>query len=172
MNGARAQIPSPVGLLTLVADEYDRLVELRIASTPMRGAPRRSGANGTRVLSQAASELEEYFDGRRRSFEVPIAQAGTRFELAVWHELLDVGYGETVSYGRLARMVGRPGAARAVGMALRRNPIPIIVPCHRIISANGSLTGYAAGLDAKRFLLELEARGRLPGLEHSRQVDS
>ena len=113
------------------------------------------------LLQQAKRELEEYFTGTRKQFEVALDPAGTPFQHAVWKAISGVGYGETISYGELARRAGAAGRARAAGAATGRNPIGIIVPCHRIVGADGSLTGYAGGLERKRALLALEA-GELP----------
>jgi methylated-DNA-[protein]-cysteine S-methyltransferase len=111
-------------------------------------------------LKQAKRELAEYFAGKRRRFEVPLAPDGTQFQRAVWQAISKVGFGETISYGELARRAGHPGSARAAGAATGRNPIGIIVPCHRVMGSDGSLTGYAGGLARKRALLELEGVGR------------
>jgi methylated-DNA-[protein]-cysteine S-methyltransferase len=113
-----------------------------------------------RVLRQAKRELAEYFAGKRRQFEVALAPEGTPFQRAVWKAISGVAFGQTISYGELARRAGCPGSARAAGAATGRNPIGIIVPCHRIMGANGSLTGYAGGLGRKRALLALEGIGR------------
>ena len=113
-----------------------------------------------RVLRQAKRELAEYFAGKRRQFEVALAPEGTPFQRAVWKAISGVAFGQTISYGELARRAGCPGSARAAGAATGRNPIGIIVPCHRIVGANGSLTGYAGGLGRKRALLALEGVGR------------
>ncbi len=102
-------------------------------------------------------QLDEYFDGARETFEVPLAPSGSPFFLRVWEELRRIPYGETISYGELAHRTDRPSAARAVGLANGRNPISIIVPCHRVIGANGALTGYGGGTERKRRLLELES---------------
>jgi len=110
-----------------------------------------------RVLAQAKRELEEYFAGKRRRFDVPLSPAGTAFQKSVWKAISTIGFGETISYGELARRAGVPGSARAAGAATGRNPIGIIVPCHRVVGADGSLTGYAGGLGRKKALLELEA---------------
>jgi methylated-DNA-[protein]-cysteine S-methyltransferase len=115
---------------------------------------------GTRVLrsplDDVRRELDEYFEGRRREFELPLDLRVAPFHEAVLAELSRVPYGRTDTYGHLASLVGRPKAARAVGTVMNRNPIPIVLPCHRIVGANGSLTGYGGGLDVKRQLLELE----------------
>jgi methylated-DNA-[protein]-cysteine S-methyltransferase len=111
----------------------------------------------TPVLRAAAAQLAEYFAGKRRTFDLPLAPHGTPFQLAVWSALRAIPYGETRNYAELARAIGRPTASRAVGAANGKNPLGIIVPCHRVIGASGALTGYAGGLSAKRWLLELEA---------------
>lgn len=109
------------------------------------------------ALRQAKRELAEYFDGRRKRFAVALAPKGTSFQRSVWKAISSVGFGETISYGELARRAGCAGSARAAGAATGRNPIGIIVPCHRIVGSNGSLTGYAGGLARKRALLALES---------------
>lgn len=109
------------------------------------------------VLVQAKRELSEYFGGKRKRFEVELAPAGTTFQKAVWKAISTVRFGETITYGELARRAGSPASVRAAGAATGRNPIGVIVPCHRIVGSNGSLTGYAGGLDRKRALLALES---------------
>jgi len=109
------------------------------------------------VLLQAKKQLEEYFDGGRKVFDIPLRPAGGEFFRRVWQVMLDdVAFGTTITYGGLGKLVGSPKGARAIGMANNKNPIPIIIPCHRVVGANGSLTGYAFGLDIKQKLLELE----------------
>lgn len=141
-------IESPIGRLKLCADG-DGLCALRFAAAgdAMDAAP---------VLIQAQKELEEYFAGRRTAFSVPLSMHGTPFQTEVWAALRAIPYGETRSYGALAAQIGRPRACRAVGMANHVNPLPIFVPCHRVVGADGRLTGYAGGLDVKKYLLELE----------------
>lgn len=112
------------------------------------------------VLSTAATQLAQYFEGTRSAFDLPLAPTGTDFQRRVWDELLRIPFGERISYGDLARRIGDPGAVRAVGAANGSNPIAIIIPCHRVVGADGSLTGYAGGVDRKRRLLELEAGER------------
>ncbi len=112
----------------------------------------------TAVLDAARSQLDAYFAGRLTSFDLPLAPVGTAFQLAVWRGLSAIGYGETISYGELARRIGAPKAMRAVGLANGRNPISIVVPCHRVIGADGSMTGYGGGVERKVFLLDLERR--------------
>ena len=112
------------------------------------------------ILEQAAREIGEYFEGTRRAFAVPTAAAGTPFQQAVWNALKEIPYGETRTYGEIARRIGHPRASRAVGQANNRNPLPIVVPCHRVIGTSGALTGYAGGLAVKERLLELERTPR------------
>jgi methylated-DNA-[protein]-cysteine S-methyltransferase len=113
------------------------------------------------AFAEVRSQLTEYFDGRRREFDIPLGLVGNEFERRVWDALRRIPYGETVSYGEIAREIGSPSAARAVGLANGRNPIAVIVPCHRVIGADGSLTGFGGGLERKRLLLDLES-GVLP----------
>lgn len=113
----------------------------------------------TGVLADAVRQLEEYFAGVRTEFEVPVELAGTDFQHAAWTVLSQIPHGQTISYAEQARRMGRPTATRAVGAANGRNPVPVIVPCHRVIGANGSLTGFAGGLDVKTWLLAHEQKG-------------
>jgi methylated-DNA-[protein]-cysteine S-methyltransferase len=108
------------------------------------------------VLAACAAQLTAYFAGKRRRFELPLAAQGTPFQQSVWDALADIPYGELRSYGDIARGIGNPAAVRAVGAANGRNPLPIVVPCHRVIGSNGTLTGFAGGLEVKKYLLELE----------------
>lgn len=108
------------------------------------------------LLDEAEKQLNEYFDGKRREFELKLAPIGTDFQLLVWKELQNIGYGKTKSYEDIAHAIGRPKACRAVGMANRSNPISIVIPCHRVIGKNGSLVGYASGIEIKKILLKLE----------------
>ena len=112
--------------------------------------------NETALLKQAINELNEYLDGKRSSFDLPLEPKGTEFQKKVWNALKEIPYGETRSYGEIAKVIGNEKASRAVGMANNKNPIPIIIPCHRVIGANGRLVGYAGGLDIKEKLLEVE----------------
>jgi methylated-DNA-[protein]-cysteine S-methyltransferase len=156
-------VDSPVGQLLLGSDG-DRVTELlferhRDGTDPMlerlRAGCRR---DDDPLLSRVADQLAEYFAGELREFQLPLAPAGSPFQRQVWDELLRIPYGSTVSYGQVAHRLGLPpGASRAVGLANGANPISIIVPCHRVIGADGSLTGYGGGLDRKRFLLDLES---------------
>ncbi len=157
-------IDSPLGPLRLHA-EGDALTGLYLQRQPAPEArePRPPDPSPP-VLARAAAQLAEYFAGARRAFDVPLAPRGTDFQQLVWRELARIPYGETRSYGELARVLGRPSASRAVGAANGKNPISIFVPCHRVIAGSGALTGYAGGLDAKRWLLAHEARAHAPGL--------
>jgi methylated-DNA-[protein]-cysteine S-methyltransferase len=143
---------SPVGPLRLVASPEALL------AIELPGHDQKTAAAGSRhpLLQRARAQLLEYFAGRRRTFELPLAPNGTEFQQAVWRELQAIPFGETRSYTDLARRLGRPGAARAVGAANGQNPIPIVLPCHRVVGADGSLTGYAGGLAMKRWLLAHE----------------
>jgi methylated-DNA-[protein]-cysteine S-methyltransferase len=152
---------SPIGELLLVGDG-DTLSGLYMqdGSKPRRIAP--DWTESPAPFADVRTQLEEYFAGERTTFDVSLAPEGALFEREVWHALEEIPYGETVSYGEIARRVGQPTAARAVGTANGRNPIAVIVPCHRVIGADGSLTGYGGGLERKRLLLELErGQGRL-----------
>jgi methylated-DNA-[protein]-cysteine S-methyltransferase len=154
-------IESPIGELLLVGDGGTlHGLYMQDGRKPMKIAP--GWAPATAPFADVKTQLEEYFAGARTSFDVPLAAEGAPFEREVWHALEEIPYGETVSYGEIARRVGQPTAARAVGTANGRNPIAVIVPCHRVIGADGSLTGYGGGLERKRLLLELErGQGRL-----------
>jgi methylated-DNA-[protein]-cysteine S-methyltransferase len=143
-------IETPIGPLTLVM-EGDVLAELRFGDDVPSGVAV-DGTCGAEVVRQ----LEEYFAGQRREFSVPMAAKGTAFQRSVWDELTKIPYGETRAYVDIANALGQPTATRAVGAANGRNPIPIIVPCHRVIGRSGALTGFGGGLPIKRFLLELE----------------
>lgn len=150
---------SPIGTLGLVDDGTGlSRVFLRQAGREWIG---RSGE--TELTGWAAAELEEYFSGRRREFSVPLSPHGTPFQLAVWEALRRVPYGQTRTYGEIAAAVGRPGAARAVGMANHDNPLLIFTPCHRVVGKGGALTGFACGLEVKRWLLALEGADPGPG---------
>jgi methylated-DNA-[protein]-cysteine S-methyltransferase len=151
---------SPIGELLLVGDGRGlQRLSMQSARRPVAIDPRweRDDSSFTEVREQ----LDQYFDGARREFEVELNLIGNPFELRAWDALLGIPYGETVSYGRIATDLGQPSAARAVGLANGRNPVALIVPCHRVIGADGSLTGYGGGLERKQFLLDLEA-GVLP----------
>jgi len=154
-------INSPIGPLTLIAQD-GRLAGVHMEITryePDLGALGAAVASESYpVLAAAASQLDAYFRGELTSFDLPLALDGTQFQRCVWAALQSIPYGQTISYGDLARRIGQPSASRAVGLANGRNPVAIVVPCHRVIGADGSLTGYGGGMDRKRFLLALEQR--------------
>lgn len=155
-------IASPIGPLRLASDGA-ALVEIRMegAWTLREAGEAKAAAErapGDPLLAEAARQLRAYFDGRLRDFELPLAPQGTEFQQRVWTALRAIPYGTTASYGELARRIGEPGAARAVGLANGANPIPVVVPCHRVIGANGAMTGFGGGIDRKRWLLAHEAR--------------
>lgn len=157
-------LDSPLGPLTLVTDGVAltglHLAEHRHAS-PDQWGPRRAREQAPVVVEEAAEQLAAYFAGERGDFTLPLAPSGTAFQQAVWARLREIPHGETLSYGAIAAALDRPGASRAVGLAVGRNPLSIIVPCHRVIGADGSLTGYGGGLERKERLLALE-RGEAP----------
>jgi methylated-DNA-[protein]-cysteine S-methyltransferase len=146
-------LTTPVGELLLTADDDGALTAVHL---PGRHPDTNGWMRDDELLAAARRQLSEYFAGERTTFDLPLRPAGAPFQLRVWDALLRIPYGETATYGELAREVGHPGAARAVGAANGRNPIAIVVPCHRVIGADGTLTGYAGGLECKRALLDLE----------------
>jgi len=150
---------TPIGTLTLVSDG-EAITHLDFENTkhPSPPCPRGSDA----VLEQARAELDAYFAGRLKDFKVPVRPPGTAFQKAAWEALTRIPYGDTRSYGEQARAIGNPRAVRAIGAANGKNPIPILIPCHRVIGAGGSLTGFGGGLPTKKFLLELERGAPLP----------
>lgn len=156
-------VDSPCGPLHCLVDEAGSVVRIEFENgREKQRLAREMESRGIRLLedgdrtAEVRRQLEEYFAGRRQTFDLPLAAEGTPFEKTVWEELRRIPFGETRSYAEIARAIGRPGAARAVGRANGANPIPVVVPCHRVIGADGSLTGFGGGLDAKAQLLELE----------------
>jgi methylated-DNA-[protein]-cysteine S-methyltransferase len=170
-------VPSPIGSLTLVG-AGDHLVGVTFDSGSSVVTPGPDWIRDDRALRPAAAQLAEYFAGQRTRFDLPLAPRGTAFQRAVWDELLRIPFGETATYGDIARAIGRPAAFRAVGGANHVNPIAIIIPCHRVIGADGSLTGYGGDVSRKRALLDLEARvaaaapdtGRRPNARTTRNL--
>ncbi len=153
---------SPVGLLTL-AGRDGKLMHLRMVDQTYE--PSRDGwERDDSAFADAVDQLSAYFAGERTEFHLELDMVGTQFQRRVWDALQTIPYGETCTYGEIARQIGSPSASRAVGLANGHNPIGIIVPCHRVIGANGSLTGYGGGLDRKRALLELEKSRTTPAL--------
>lgn len=143
---------TPVGLVR-IAEDSDGICSLSFAD----GIADSAGSGGEGLyLADAKSQLLEHFAGKRRAFDLPLSVHGSEFQERVWRALRSIPYGETRSYQQVAQMIGREKAARAVGMANNRNPLPILIPCHRVIGKNGKLVGYAGGIERKRYLLDLE----------------
>ncbi len=165
---------SPIGALLLLAENGSLRAVLWPDDDPKRAGihgdvdrpvtPADQTALDQTVLDQTAQQLDEYFAGTRQRFDVPIDGGGTDFQRAAWAGLQEIPYGETRTYGQQASAIGRPSAVRAIGAANGRNPLSIVVPCHRVIGADGSLTGFAGGIDVKRRLLDHEARHRADSL--------
>ena len=151
------EMDTPIGLLRLVADETG-LREIWFSTGRHQRAPHPTWIRAREPLAQARQQLEEYFAGVRQQFDLKLHPLGTPFQQEVWWELARIPYGATISYGELARRIKHPQAVRAVGAANGRNPLPIVLPCHRVIGANGSLTGFGGGLPTKQFLLSMESR--------------
>ena len=149
-------LESPIGTLLIAGDESTiRRIEFPRKGTPGRPEPHwRESMRGP--VAEAVRQLLEYFARKRTSFDLPLAPEGTPFQRSVWRHLQDIPYGETISYGELAKRVGNPKASRAVGAANGKNPLPIVIPCHRVIGSNGTLTGFGGGLPTKEALLGLE----------------
>jgi methylated-DNA-[protein]-cysteine S-methyltransferase len=148
-------LDSPIGRLLLTGDAT-ALTGLYLAAHTRIATP--LGTRDDSAFTEPARQLAEYFAGERQAFDLPIAPAGTPFQLRVWQLLQGIGYGERRTYGELAAELGNPNAARAVGLANGRNPISIIVPCHRVVGSTGALTGYAGGITNKQWLLDFESR--------------
>lgn len=160
MNLAFKIVTSPVGKLKLVASDKGMVAILWENDKPSRVRLGELHEDRTHpILTDAESQLGEYFTGRRTTFSVPLDMRGTSFQKSVWKALLEIPFGETRSYGQLARQLGNPQAMRAVGAANGRNPLSIVVPCHRVIGSSGKLTGFAGGLETKARLLSLEEHG-------------
>lgn len=158
MSLASKIVASPVGLLTLVASQSGLLAVLwendRLGRVPLQTSPEQ---RADPVLAEAEQQLNEYFEGQRTTFDLPLDLRGTEFQRAVWTYLRSIPFGATRTYGEIARELGNPNAMRAVGAANGRNPVSIIVPCHRVIGSSGTLTGFAGGVSAKAWLLQHEA---------------
>ena len=147
-------IESPLGTLYLQATARGLR---RVSFVELTAGEGEESAEAARHLHRAADELTEYFAGRRRSFSVALDPEGTDFQRAVWEELAALGFGQTISYGTIARHIGSPRGSQAVGLANGQNPLPIIVPCHRVVGRDGKLTGYAGGVERKQWLLRHES---------------
>ncbi|HKW18557.1 MAG TPA: methylated-DNA--[protein]-cysteine S-methyltransferase [Terriglobales bacterium] len=151
------RIESPLGPLTLVRDRIG-LCGINFPRNGQAAAADRDWQEDGSAFDDTIRQLRAYFAGEQENFDLPLAPQGTPFQQRVWRELCRIPYGQTISYGELARRIGNPQASRAVGLANGSNPIPIIIPCHRVIGANGKLTGYGGGLPIKEKLLALEKR--------------
>lgn len=150
-------LATPIGPLFLLGDMHGLIhVDLPQARRPIARDP--AWRHDARAFDDVRGQFDAYFAGARTAFELPLSPRGTAFQRRVWDALCDIGYGETISYAELARRIGNPRAVRAVGLANGANPLSIVVPCHRVIGANGALTGYGGGLEAKRWLLDHEQR--------------
>jgi methylated-DNA-[protein]-cysteine S-methyltransferase len=159
MNLAYKFVQSPVGKLKLVASDKGLTAILWENDNPRRVPLKNLVQHDEHpVLALVESQLKEYFGGSRQTFDIPLDMRGTTFQKSVWEALLTISFGETRSYGELAKQLGRPSASRAVGAANGRNPVSIVVPCHRVIGSSGKLTGFAGGLGAKALLLDLEKK--------------
>jgi methylated-DNA-[protein]-cysteine S-methyltransferase len=156
-------IDSPIGPLT-VAGDGETVTNVRMTGQTYPPPDEQSWHRDPAAFADVIDQLGAYFDGELTEFTVPLRLEGTAFQREVWNALLEIPYGETRSYGEIADVVGRPGAARAVGLANGHNPVGIIVPCHRVIGANGALVGYGGGLDRKQALLQLEREYDTPRL--------
>jgi methylated-DNA-[protein]-cysteine S-methyltransferase len=154
---AYSQIESPVGPLLLAADEAG-LREILFVNGRHHPRPDPSWKHDSAPFKKIIEQLRAYFAGEREDFDLPLAPRGTPFQQKVWRRLCEIPYGETISYGELAKQIGNPQASRAVGLANGSNPIPIVIPCHRVIGSNGKLTGYGGGLPIKEKLLALERK--------------
>ena len=151
-------VKHPNGVVSLIAND-EGLLQIRFDATVPDEAVRRDDHP---ILRETARQLEAYFARELCDFDLPLAMRGTPFQIQVWRALQQIPYGETRTYGQQARLIGKPDAVRAVGAANGSNPIPIVVPCHRVIGSNGKLTGFGGGLPLKRWLLDLESNPRLP----------
>lgn len=154
MKYALHEMSSPLGKLWILADDK-ALLALTWNREDLKSWPQAQKA-ATPLLKKAQKQLQEYFEGQRKNFDLPLAPLGTEFQQKAWRQLTRIPFGQTLSYAEQAEKMGKPKAVRAVGSANGRNPLPILVPCHRVIGRSGHLTGYAGGLARKRLLLEIE----------------
>jgi methylated-DNA-[protein]-cysteine S-methyltransferase len=157
-------LDTPIGTLLVAGDEQGvHRITFPLKEKPGEAAPPEEGwtESARGPLQEAVRQLKEYFAGRRTEFDLPLAPEGTGFQKSVWRLLRDIPYGETISYGELARRLGNPKASRAVGAANGSNPLPIVVPCHRVIGANGKMTGFGGGIPVKEALLALESKQKM-----------
>ena len=157
MSAAYTKIESPIGPMLLVADDAG-LRQINFVNGRHPVAPNPAWREDAEPLAETIRQLRAYFAGTLEEFDLPLAPEGTEFQRKVWKHLCEINYGQTISYGELARRIDSPKASRAVGLANGSNPIPIVIPCHRVIGSNGKLTGYGGGLPIKEKLLALERR--------------
>lgn len=148
-------LKSPIGDLLLAGTE-DGLCLISFPEGRMRTEPKDDWIEDERPFKEARRQLTDYFDGKRKAFDLRLRPSGTTFQMSVLDELRNIPYGTTASYGEIARRIGRPSAARAVGAANGRNPLPIVIPCHRVVGSKGDLTGFGGGIETKKALLDLE----------------
>ena len=156
LAGARQRIELPIGEVIIFSDGNGICEILAAAENPQRKEWLLADDKPDKYTEKAAKQLREYFSGKRKLFDVKLSLSGTDFQLKVYKAMLDIPFGEVKSYGEIAKAVGSPKAARAVGGACHSNPVPFIVPCHRVLGSDNSLTGFGLGLDAKKLLLKLE----------------
>lgn len=153
------KIDSPVGeLMILASTEGLQCILWDVERRDKEAIKRFKNSSNNKIIIKVKKQLSEYFSGKRKTFDLPLIMEGTEFQKQAWQQLCKIPYGQTISYGEQAKRVGDKNKARAVGMANGKNPIPIIVPCHRVIGSNGTLTGFAGGVDRKAILLDLEKR--------------
>ncbi len=163
MQHFASSLPTPIGRLDVVVDEQGRVVRIDLPSADADGADADGADDATRGpeadarCAAATTQLREYFAGERTTFDLELAPRGTDFQQRAWEQLRRIPFGSTIAYSEQARRLGRPSAVRAVGAANGRNPIPIVVPCHRVVGKDGALVGFAGGVDSKRWLLAHEA---------------
>jgi methylated-DNA-[protein]-cysteine S-methyltransferase len=152
VNSYWLELSTPVGKILLFADDAAiTTIDISGEYSKPSGKPKPND-----LLLRAAAQLKEYFAGQRETFDLPLAPSGTDFQTKVWRAMQKIPFGQTRTYGQLAAMVGNPSAARAIGAACGRNPLPIVIPCHRVVGSNGNLTGFGGGLEMKQWLLEHE----------------
>lgn len=150
-------LPSPLGNMLLIGEDQG-LTGLRFLAVAQPAEPPIGSMQSPEYFTEAIRQLKAYFKGELKNFNLPLLPEGSEFQKNVWKALCKIPYGTTISYGELARCIGKPSASRAVGGANGRNPLPIIIPCHRVINGNGQLGGYSCGLEIKKYLLSLEAK--------------
>ena len=154
MKTQSAYYQSPIGYLEIIANDNALVAIKQAQAVPAKAKNNSSTSN--KVINQTITELKDYFSGKTKQFSVPISFKGTEFQNKIWNTLLTIPYGQTTSYAEIAKKIGNPKAVRAVGSAIGRNPIPVIIPCHRVITSDGKMGGFAWGIDVKKELLKVE----------------